>query len=296
MNKPNFFIVGAPKCGTSAMNHYLSQHSDIFMAEKEIHFFGADLKLKVKLDKSKYLNCFKNAAQEKILGEASVWYLFSKTAARQIKDFSPNAKILIMLRNPIEVVHALHSQFLLPANEDVFDFEIAVKLDEERKKGIRLPVSADWFERPLYKDAALFSEQVKRYFDVFNRENVHIVLYDDFLANTEKTVSDVLQFLGVNPELEIRYDVINSNKQIRVFSIHRFLKNPPTRIKKVVRVVLPFKKVRYLLRYHLINLNIYEKKRTPISEQFSNELKVFFANDIISLGKLINRDLSSWLK
>src|SRR5258706_10449866 len=110
INNPDFFIVGAPKCGTTAMNDYLGQHPDIYMAPKELHYFGADLKIKDKISESAYLQYFKNAGNKKILGEASVWYLFSGTAAKEIKNFSPDAKILIMLRNPVEVVYSLHSQ------------------------------------------------------------------------------------------------------------------------------------------------------------------------------------------
>src|SRR5687768_11853389 len=89
MGKPNFFIVGAPKCGTTAMNDYLNQHPAIFMATKELHYFGRDLKLKNKISEAEYLKHFTNAGNKKIIGEASVWYLYSKTAAHEIKSFSP---------------------------------------------------------------------------------------------------------------------------------------------------------------------------------------------------------------
>src|SRR5665647_751711 len=112
LKRPDFFIVGAPKCGTTAMNNYLAQHPDVFMAQKEIHYFGSDLKMRVKVSESEYLNYFQNAEEKKLIGEASVWYLFSEKAAAEIKAFSPQAKIIIMLRDPIDVLHSLHSQHL----------------------------------------------------------------------------------------------------------------------------------------------------------------------------------------
>ena len=135
MKIPNFFIVGAPKCGTTAMNDYLDQHPDVFMAHKELHYFGNDLQVKNRISEQEYLQHFKDAVNEKIIGEASVWYLFSATAAKEIKSFSPDAKVLIMLRNPVDVIYSLHSQHLYDGNEDVLDFESALALDDERKAG-----------------------------------------------------------------------------------------------------------------------------------------------------------------
>ncbi len=295
MNAPNFFIVGAPKCGTTAMNDYLNQHPDIFMAEKELHYFGKDLKIKNKLSPTEYLQQFNNIQNEKIIGEASVWYLYSKTAAEEIKIFCPGAKILIMLRNPVEVLHSLHSQNLFDGNEDVFDFEKAVSLDEERKKGNKLPNSLDFTELPLYIDSVLFYEQVKRYLDVFGRANVNIILYDDFEANSREVVIKTFRFLNVNDEIEIDYGIINPNKRIKLFFIHRLLKNPSSKLKKLVRIIIPFKKIRHAVMVNIFSLNVKVKKRNKINNSLNTRLKSFVADDIYLLSKLINRNLSKWL-
>ena len=293
--KPNFFIVGAPKCGTTAMNDYLHQHPDIFMARKEVHYFGKDLKTKMKLSESDYLKNFQDAGNKKIIGEASVWYLFSETAAEEIKKFAPHAKILIMLRNPAEVIHSLHSQHLFDGNEDVFDFETALNLDDERKKGINLPHSVDFSELPPYKDAVLFSGQVKRYFNVFAKENVHVILYDDFIANTKKTVSDTLKFLGVNEQEKIDYVIINPNKRIKWFYLHRMIKNPSVRLKRMMRLVLPVRKLRHFIMFYLFKWNIKTERREEMGVNLQTRLRKFLAGDINLLSKIINRDLSNWL-
>jgi hypothetical protein len=295
VNKPNFFIVGAPKCGTTAMNDYLAQHPDIFMAKKEIHYFGSDLKTRLKISEAEYMKNFRQAGNKKIIGEASVWYLFSKTAATEIKNFSPDAKILIMLRNPVQVLHSLHSTHLYEANENILDFETAINLDEERKKGNSLPNSLDFFELPLYRDSVLFAEQVKRYLDCFGEENVHVILYEDFIGNTEKTVAGTLNFLGIDRKIQIAYDVINPNKKIRFFPLHLLLKNPSPSLKKIVRIILPFKKLRHRIMAYLFKWNIRVKKRNKMNDHLYARLKESLIHDVNALSKIIHRDLSAWM-
>jgi hypothetical protein len=295
MVKPNFFIAGAPKCGTTAMNDYLAQHPDVFMARKEIHYFGRDLKLKQKMTEAEYLENFQQPKDKKIVGEASVWYLYSQEAAQEIKSFSPNAKILIMLRNPVEMIYSLHSQHLYDGNEDVPDFETAISLDEERKKGNCLPDSADFIRLPPYIDAAFYYPQVKRYLEAFGPDNVKVVLYDDFVNNTEKTVVEVLSFLHLKPATGIDYKIVNPNKHIKSFFIHRVIKKPSHQLKKVMRAVLPFQKIRHVLMKQLLNWNVKYKKRKPLKDDVHNSLKRYFTKDITLLGQLINKDLSKWL-
>lgn len=295
MIKPNFFIVGAPKSGTTAMNDYLARHPDVFMAKKEIHYFGSDLKLKERPTAPEYLEHFKQGSGKKIVGEASVWYLYSKKAAKEIKQFSPGAKILIMLRNPVQFLHSLHSQHLFDNNEDVQDFETAINLDEERKKGNRLPSSLDYYELPPYIDSALFAQQVKRYYDVFGKENVKVILYDDFVKDTAGAVADTFSFLGLENIAIGDFKVINPNKQARFFFLHRIIKNPSAKLRKLVRTILPFKAVRHRIMLNLLNWNIRFKKRGEMNEQLRNRLKNVFADDIRFLSEIINRDLSAWL-
>ena len=295
LKRPDFFIVGAPKCGTTAMYNYLAQHPDVFMAKKEIHYFGSDLKLRERVSESEYLSYFQNAEEKKIIGEASVWYLFSKKAAEEIKDFSPQAKILIMLRNPAEVLPSLHSQHLFNANEEVKNFEKALELDTERRRGNQLPHSHDFFELPLYRDSVLFADQVKRYIDIFGHNNVHIILYDDFIKNTKKTVDETIEFLDLKPDVEIKYKIVNPNKKIRFFTLHRLLILPPRELKKLVRVVVPVKKIRHELMALFFKLNIRIAKRKKMNERLKQELKDYFSDDVKKLSSIINRDLSEWV-
>ncbi|MGC4036023.1 MAG: sulfotransferase [Chitinophagaceae bacterium] len=296
MVKPNFFIVGAPKCGTTAINDYLAQHPDIFMAPKELHFFGLDLKVRTRIAESEYLTFFESGVDKKVRGEASVWYLFSKTAAQEIKVFSPDAKILIMLRNPVEVLYSLHSQHLYDGNENVKDFEKAIGLDEQRKKGYHLPHSVDYFILPPYKESVLFADQVQRYFDVFGRENVFVLLYDDFIRNLQGALTDLLLFLNVDTDFKIENKIINANKKTRLFGLHLFLKRPPAIARKAARFLFPSRDVRHRIMEKLFKFNIVTAKRKKMNEQLRLKLIDELKDEIITLEKVINKDLSAWIK
>lgn len=137
MKKPDFFIVGAAKCGTTAMYEYLKEHPEIFMPEdaKEPNYFGSDMNYKSsRLTEEQYLSLFSDAKNEKRIGEASVWYLYSKLAASEIKEFCPSARIIIMLRNPVDMLYSLHSELFYGADEDIEDFKTALNAEEVRKK------------------------------------------------------------------------------------------------------------------------------------------------------------------
>ncbi len=206
--RPNFFIVGAPRCGTTAMYEYLRQHPEIFMPlRKEPHFFGSDLIITPKFfdytqNMKEYLGLFAAAQNEKRLGEASPIYLVSRLAAAEIKEFSADAKIIIMLRDPVDMMHSLHAHAVYAGGENIEDFESALDAEEDRKRGLRVPKGNGLADSLFYREVAKFSEQVGRYFQVFGRENVHIIIYDDLRDDTAGVYRETLRFLGVNPDFQ----------------------------------------------------------------------------------------------
>lgn len=129
--KPDFFIAGAPKCGTIAMCAYLAQNPNIFIPRNtEPNFFASDLTGKRTIrTEAEYLNLFRDGGG-KLCGEGSTWYLFSKRAAKEIYDFNPDAKIIIMLREPVEFLRSLHNQLLFDGNEDIEDFQEALRAEQ----------------------------------------------------------------------------------------------------------------------------------------------------------------------
>ena len=151
------------------MNDYLSQHPEVFVPGiKEVHFFGSDLHFTkgALRDEGAYRALFAGATEPR-RGEASVWYLYSRTAAKEIHAFSPDAKVIVMLRNPADMLYSQHSQFLYNGNEDITDFREALAAEPERRAGRRIPASAHLVEGLFYSETVKYAEQLERYFDIF---------------------------------------------------------------------------------------------------------------------------------
>ncbi len=303
MRKPDFFIVGAPKCGTTAMQDYLRQHPEIFMPEakpplfrgKELHFFGSDLKVNhTGLTEVEYLSYFQEAKNEKRVGETTVWYLYSKRAAYEIKEFNPSASIIIMLRNPVDMLYSFHSQLLYNGDEYIEDFKTALDAEPDRKRGLHLPKHGLVpTERLFYREVGRYPEQVKRYFDVFSREKVHVIIFDDFKTDIAKVYKETLLFLGVNEDFQPAFRIINPNKGVRNKFLRSLLRNPPQIAISFAKVVMP-QPLRQGLIEALTRYNIRYEPRPPIDRELRKRLQAEFASEVERLGELLGRDLSHW--
>ena len=140
--RPNFFILGAPKCGTTALSEYLREHPRAFVSQpKEPHYFCGDFDYYYapgQRSEEHYLRLFDAATDDHLaVGEASVWYLYSADAARNIAAFDPATRVIVMLRNPVDLVPSLHSQLLYMLDEDEPDPARAWELQEARRRGER---------------------------------------------------------------------------------------------------------------------------------------------------------------
>ena len=300
--RPNFFIVGAPKCGTSAMDSYLKVHPDIFMpACKELTFFGSDFNFADRMGLDEYLGHFQAAGDRRRIGEASPWYLYSERAAAEIKDFAPGASIIIMLRNPADFLYSLHGQMLYTSKDDIADFSEALAAETDRKLGTRLPRVAN--ERRVtnfdvrilfYREIAKFSVQVKRYFLAFGRDRVHVIIHDDFKRNTAAVYRRVLEFLEVDPDFQPEFPEVNVNKKVRNHRLQRVLRYPPTPIVTAVRAIFPHTKLRTAIKSHLFRLNAAPQQRPPLDRVLRSQLLKEFQPEIERLGGMVGRDLSSW--
>lgn len=295
-NIPDFFIVGAPKCGTTALDYHLNEHPEIFMAKKEIHYFGSDLgMIQEPLNENKYLSHFETTNTYPLKGESSVWYLYSKNAAKEIKAFNPNAKIIILLRNPSQMIPSLHGQHLFNAIETELDLKQAFKLDMERLRN-NVPYPCSHFEqRPYYLSSVLYYKQVKRFIDEF-KDNVLVLLHKDLKNDFEKTYKETITFLGVNnttfcPDNKS----INARKEIKSQSVHELSKNPPRRLKNIFRTLVPFKPIRHSIMKNVERINVSTGESTNIDPALKQEIIDLTEADIIQLQSLIKRDLSAWL-
>ena len=154
------------------------------------------------------------AGEGLLCGEGTVWYMLSKTAARDIHQFNPNAKILIMLRNPVDFLNSLHSHLVYYGYEDIQDFQSALEAEPDRRQGKRIPPGCHPTELLLYSELASFTEQIQQYLDVFARSQIHFTIYDDFVKDTAGTYQKVLDFLGVDANFTTDFEMVNSNKRL----------------------------------------------------------------------------------
>jgi len=291
--RPNTFIVGAPKCGTSSMRYYLDQHPNIFMAAGEPHFFGSDIKYNEEpLTKEEYFKFFGGARGEKIVGEKSTWYLYSENAAREIFNFNPNSKIIVQVRNPIEVVHSLHNHLVHHSKrENLRDLEEALDAEHERKQGLRIPENARFPEHYYYTEVPKFTSQIKRYFDFFGRDQVQVVLFDKFITDTLDVYEKTLSFLGVDTNFKPDLEVKNQSKQVRCQTLENIEKSEL--LVTISRHLLPSKIINPLKK-KVRNWN-YKNEKKQLKKEIEERLKDEFASEVRRLSNILDRDLMHWI-
>lgn len=297
MIKPNFFIVGAPKCATSALYNYLKYHPDVFMSEsKELNYFASDLTSPHFLNnKQIYLSQFKSAEGYKRVGEASVWYLYSKVAARGIYNMVPDAKIIAMIRNPVEMIYSYHGQRLFNGTEDIDDFEKAIEAIPDRRLGNRLPHDPFPIEGLFYIDIAKYSEQIKRYLDLFGKENVHIIVFDDFKHDSRSSYAQTLDFLGLGSEIpqNLPDDNIsrNASKHYKNKFLKKLISSPPSSLKMIGKILIPNRNLRQNALRKLKIMNIKWQPRPTMKPELKSKLEEYYKPEVETLSQMLDRDL-----
>lgn len=301
MNKPTFFVVGAPKAGTTGMCKHLSQHPEIFIPpKKELNYFCTDLAdRQKKYSLEEYLNYFEEGA-DKICGEGTPLYLPSKFAAQKIYNFDNHAKIIIMLREPVSLLYSLHSQYLYNgSSEDIQSFQEAINAEDDRRQGNRIPQNCKNPKKLIYREFVRYSEQVKRYLDLFGEKQVHIVIFDDLKSDFPKVYREVLKFLEVDPNFQPEFYRANANKTVRNVGLQKLIKYPPAKVLELGKFLIPLpQSVRRSLlegfKNRLKQVNTQKVDRPPLSAEFRHSLQGEFAAEIQSLSNLIGRDLTHW--
>lgn len=293
--RPDFFIVGAFKSGTTAMYEYLRRHPQIFMPfHKEPNFFGDDLTRHYgRLSAAEYLALFQAARPGQRIGEASTWYLYSESAASEIAQFAPGAQIIALLRNPVDVMYAQHSQLRYRADEPIADFAAALEAEPARQRGDQLPPPPARPETLLYRRSVRFAEQLERYFDVFDRERVLVLLFDDLVRDTASTYRAALEFLHVDTIFQPDFAVHNENKRVRFATLQRLVFRPPGPLLGAARRLRRYP-VAHSLRDAALRLNSQAEKRAPMDLALRRQLVLELAPEISRLGALIGRDLAGW--
>ena len=293
---PNLFLVGAPKCGTTSMADYLRQHPDIFVPiQKEFWFFGKDIiKRNPSMSVEKYLSYFSDWKEEKFGLDASPLMLMSKEAALEIKKSSNHAKILIMLRNPIDMVHSWYDEKVYAGSEDQKTLENALALESARKNLKKLPKNYNAVQTYLYTEIGKYHKQVERYFNIFGRENVHVIIFDDFRGSPIKEYEKVEEFLSIDHFESIKITKSNANKRSILGKFGAYLNNSPPHWMGAISQPFMSREARWKLRQFAIKFTTVKVVRKKMNIETRQYLIGEFKKDVENLGKILGRDLSHW--
>src|SRR5579863_2140822 len=222
---PDFFILGHPKCGTTALYEMLSRHPRIYMPElKEPAYFATDQRLRFQPKTSgplpvtlaEYVSLFAAAPPDQLVGEASSSYLVSATAARGIAQVAPAARLIAILREPASFLRSLHLQLLQNHIESEKSLRKALALEAQRRQGRRIPRRSPRPQALLYSERVRYVEHLRRYRELFAPERLLVLIYDDFRADNEATVRRVLRFLELDPTVAV--PAVEANPTVRMRS------------------------------------------------------------------------------
>lgn len=288
MKRPNFFIVGAPKCGTSAWYTYLSNHPDIcFSKAKEPHYFCTDFpNFRWAKTEEEYLAYFNECAGERIVGDASVQYLFSTEAAANIAAFAPRAKILIFVRQPGAFLKSYHNQLLLNLDEEITDFSSAWRLSID--PGSRqIPLNCREPRHLDYRAVGRFSEQIERYMASFPASQIKLVDFEEWTCNPRSTYLDILTFLDVDDDGREDFPAVNEAKSVASKSVARFTQRPPGWVLALAQLLRQVAgRERLGVAGLLQRANFREGYRSSETTQLMSEIEVYFYQDQRRLDQL----------
>jgi hypothetical protein len=308
---PDFFIVGAPKSGTTSLFQMLKRHPQIYMPDlKEPRFLASDMRSRPEFSQAPrelshpktleaYLALFEQAGPEQRVGEASTCYLWSRTAAEHIAELQPDARIIAILREPASFLRSLHLTYLQGRNEEERDLKTAMSLEAARREGKHIPRHAYWPQVLQYSEHVRYVEQLRRYHERFPREQVLVLIYDDFLSDNEATIRQVLRFIEVDDELPI--DVMNVNvtrRTVRSWRVKELLQSvsmgrgPISRTAKTTVKALTTRQLRHGA-IGTIQRRVVVAQPAPPDESFMMELRRRFKGEVVALSDYLDRDLVS---
>ena len=224
---PSFFIIGAPKCGTTSVASWLHGHPQIFMPKiKELSYFDWDNPLVGVRKRKDYFRFFSGVtAEHKVVGEASPNYLCSKVAIDNILTFNPESKFIVLLRNPVEMAISLHAQLVFNFHEDEIDFERAWHLQSIRKSGRHIPAHCKLPNFLQYKEVCSLGNQLELLFLKVMKEKIFIILLDDLHHDTIGIYRKLLNFLDVGDDGRRNFPILNTRRMGRPSPLHRFLRD-----------------------------------------------------------------------
>lgn len=278
---PNLFVVGVARAGTTSLSHYLDQHPEIFMSPvKEPYFFSSYHPDWVPVSQTlfSYMSLFAGATTEKYLGEASPAYFWDEDSPLAIKEASPDARIIISLRDPIK---RAYSEYLLlrrsledwrPTFADAVQEEIAL---DPAERGINPQYN--------YIDRGYYAARVERYFEIFGTERVHVLFFEDFIKSTREEMQRVFEFLHLNPQPADSIAIVPQNQggapRNRLAGLLLYSKQ----LRKVGRLVVPPR------GRPRVERSLMQRGKMDVDEQTRQRLYELYADDWMRLKELLGK-------
>ncbi len=305
IRRPDFFVIGQPKSGTTALHSMLSMHPEIFMSEpKEPIFLATDMRVRFQPTRSapeiaslaEYLHLFDGAAPDQLAGEASTLYVLSTTAAQTIAALNPDAKIVVLFREPAAFLRSLHLQLLQTHVESVRSLTRALSLEESRRQGRRIPRRSHRPQLLRYSDHVRYTKQLQRYHDAFPPEQVLVLIYEDFRRDNEGVLRQVFRFLGVDESIAV--EAVDANPTVRTRSqhlddiVHRVsvgIGTPARIVKQTVKAVTPTGIRRKALE--TVQSRVVYGAPPPADPALMAELRARFRPEVERFSEYLGRDL-----
>jgi len=302
---PDFFIIGAPRCGTTAICRYLARNPQIcFSRPKEPHYFSRlDHDPSADELKRDYLDRNFSHFQpiHRAVGEGSVSYLYLPDVIKRINHLNPQARFVVLVRNPLSMLPSYHLRMRFLLQEDEPDFEKAWNLESSRDRGENVPKRCLNTLLLKYSQVARFGVQIERLFDVAGRERSHVIVFDDFKSDSLGTYRNLLEFLNVDYDGQTEFERRFGSQMYRYGWLQKLLFKPVTKGGKVVdtlqrstRKYNPDGTKRMSLIKRLTRLNKVPMKPAPLSPQAADLVREMLRPDVEHLSRLLNRDLSFW--
>ena len=301
---PDLFVVGAPKSGTTSVYEWLKAHPDVYMTPvKEPCYYSRDLAadksgnfLRYDVDRDRYTALFSGAGSAKRVGEASTRYLYSKDAPRLIADEQPNAYIVAILRNPVDMIASLHAHKLAGGTEDLPRLEDALAAESDRHLGKLLPKDSNP-HLATYRDRARFGEQMARWYDAFPHDRVHVIVFEDLVRDPATHFRRLLEFLGVDPDYQPEaFTAHNPAHGARGGLIRTIGRSRPVQFLawRVLPALIGDARTRSLSRrVGQSKLQRRSAERAPVSPELRKRLEAELAADVARLSELLGRDMAA---
>ena len=303
---PDFFVVGAPRCGTTAFCRYLARNPQIgFSRPKEPHYFARldHDPSAAELERDYLGRYFAHCTnEERAIGEGSVSYLYAPEAIGRIRRLNPDARFIAMVRDPLTMLPSYHLRMRFLLQEDEPSFERAWALEPARARGEHVPKRCLDARLLLYSEVAKLGAQVRRLIDVAGRERTHVIVFDDLAADPLGTYRRALAFLGVDDDGQTQFERRYESRMYRYRWLQQLLYVPATRGGKLIDTVQRRSRrydrdgaKRKSLIKRLTDFNKVRASPATLSPAMVAAVRERLRPDVDLLSQLLGRDLGHWL-